>query len=442
MLYEAEAGNISIVASGDTMITRQLSVFRESRFTELFDLFREADVGFTNLEMLMHDFEHSTGMAGGTFTGSDPNNLEELIWGGINLVSCANNHSFDYGEQGVLTNLRHIKKSRLAFAGSGRNLSEARAPGYIDTPNGRVALLSASSTFAEPGRALDQRPDLLGRPGLNALRFNTTRTVDKESFDVLKRTSTKLGLEAQKDALRRFRPRGSVSEDSDTTLSFLGNRFALGDEFKTSTSPNTRDMEDNLKWIRDARHMADWVLVSVHCHESGVTRDEPPDFLKTFAKACIDQGADMFIGHGPHFTKGIEIYRGKPIFYSLGNFIFQNDTVKWQPSFNYDTVKLEYSSTPGEFYEARSESDTRGFPADPIYWESIVIKTIFEGGKLSKITLHPIDIGFGKPRSQRGRPVLADSDLGEKVLNRVKRLSVPFGTDIQISNNIGVVSLS
>ena len=76
MLYEAEAGNISIVASGDTMITRQLSVFREPRFTELFDLFRDADVGFTNLEMLMHDFEHSPGMAGGTFTGSEPANLQ------------------------------------------------------------------------------------------------------------------------------------------------------------------------------------------------------------------------------------------------------------------------------------------------------------------------------------------------------------------------------
>ena len=133
MLYEAESGDLTLTASGDTMITRRLSVFKEERFSELMDLFRDSDVGFTNLEMLMHDFEHSQGQAGGTFTGSDPANLQELEWAGINLVSCANNHSYDYGEGGVLTNLNHVKASRLVHAGTGRNLSEARGPGYLDT---------------------------------------------------------------------------------------------------------------------------------------------------------------------------------------------------------------------------------------------------------------------------------------------------------------------
>ena len=57
---------------------------------------------------------------------------------GVNLVSCANNHSYDYGEGGVLTNLKHLRHSDLVHAGTGRNLSEARAPAYMDTPNGRV----------------------------------------------------------------------------------------------------------------------------------------------------------------------------------------------------------------------------------------------------------------------------------------------------------------
>ncbi len=61
MLYEAEAGNLTLVASGDTMITRKLSVFREERYRQLLDIFRTADIGFTNLEVLMHDFEHSPG---------------------------------------------------------------------------------------------------------------------------------------------------------------------------------------------------------------------------------------------------------------------------------------------------------------------------------------------------------------------------------------------
>ena len=439
MLYEAHSGDITVVASGDTMITRKLSVFREEPFMSLVKLFRDADVGFTNLEMLMHEFEHSPGQAGGTFTGSDPRNLAELEWAGINLVSCANNHSYDYGEDGVLTNLRHLKASNLVYAGTGRNLSEAGAPGYLETPKGRVALVSASSTFSEGGRALDQRPDLKGRPGLNPLRFDTHNTVDRTAFDELRRISAGLGLEAQKDALRRFRWSGAVPEDTDTEFHFMGDRFQLGEEFKVDTKLNSSDLQGNLKWIGDARRMADWVIVSVHCHESGRHRDEPPAFLEAFARAAIDEGADMFFGHGPHVTRGIEIYKGKPILYSLGNFIFQNDTVRWQPSYNFDQVKLAPDSTPADFYDARSENDTRGFPSDPIYWESFVVKCEFKSKELAGLALHPIVLGHDAPRAQRGRPMAAGPEDGRKALERLQRLSKPYGTEIQVDKGVGYV---
>ena len=441
MLYDAQAGNLTLVAGGDTMITRRMSVFNEDGFVRLRKLFQEADVGFTNLEMLMHDFEHSPGMAGGTFTGSDPKNLRELEWMGVNLVSCANNHSYDYGEGGLLTNLEHLRHSDLVHAGTGRNLSEARAPAYLDTPNGRVALISASSTFSEAGRALEQRPDIRGRPGLNPLRFNTTHVIDRPAFDALRRVNKELGLEAQRNALRNFKHPGAIAEDSDTRFVFLDKVFALGEEFSVSTQLDRRDLNDNLKWVRDARRMADWVMVSVHCHESGANRDEPPQFLVDFARACIDEGADVFIGHGPHITRGLEIYKDRPIFYSLGNFIFQNDTVRWQPSYNYDTVKLDAGATPADFYDARTDHDKRGFPADALYWESVVAHCDFKRESLNGITLHPIDLGHAQKRSQRGRPLLATSDVSRRALERMKRLSKPLGTDIRIERGIGKVRL-
>ena len=441
MLYDAQAGNLTLVASGDTMITRRMSVFREDGFVRLRKMFREADVGFTNLEMLMHDYEHSPGQAGGTFTASDPKNLGELEWLGVNLVSCANNHSYDYGEGGVLTNLEHLRRSELVHAGTGRNLSEARAPAYLDTANGRVALISASSTFSEAGRALDQRPDINGRPGLNPLRFNTTHIVDRPAFDALRRVNSKLGLEAQRNALRNFRHPGAIPEDNDSRFVFMDKVVALGEEFKVNTQLNRRDLNDNLKWVRDARRMADWVMVSVHCHESGTHRDEPPQFLVDFAHACIDEGADVFIGHGPHITRGIEIYKDRPIMYSLGNFIFQNDTVRWQPSYNYETVKLDAEATPADFYDARSDHDKRGFPADALYWESVVARCEFKRESLHAITLHPIDMGHGKKRSQRGRPLLASAEVSQRALDRIKRLSKPLGADIRIERGIGKVRL-
>ncbi|MCY4579391.1 MAG: CapA family protein [Chloroflexi bacterium] len=441
MLYEAQAGNLTLAAGGDTMITRRMSVFNEDGFVRLRKLFQEADVGFTNLEMLMHDFEHSPGMAGGTFTGSDPKNLRELEWMGVNLVSCANNHSYDYGEGGLLTNLEHLRHSDLVHAGTGRNLSEARAPAYLDTPNGRVALISASSTFSEAGRALEQRPDIRGRPGLNPLRFNTTHVIDRPAFDALRRVNKELGLEAQRNALRNFKHPGAIAEDSDSRFVFLDKVFALGEEFSVSTQLDRRDLNDNLKWVRDARRMADWVMVSVHCHESGANRDEPPQFLVDFARACIDEGADVFIGHGPHITRGLEIYKDRPIFYSLGNFIFQNDTVRWQPSYNYDTVKLDAGATPADFYDARTDHDKRGFPADALYWESVVAHCDFKRESLNGITLHPIDLGHAQKRSQRGRPLLATSDVSRRALERMKRLSKPLGTDIRIERGVGKVRL-
>jgi len=441
MLYDAESGDLTLVAGGDAMITRKLSVFSEERFVRLVELFRQADVGFTNLEMLIHEYEHSPGVSGGTYTASDPENLAELKWAGINLVSCANNHSYDYGEGGVLTNLEHLRRSGIVHAGTGANLSHARAPGYLETAHGRVALISAASTFPEAGGAQDQRPDIGGRPGLNGIRFTVNYTVDRKGFDGLRKLSESLGLEAQKEALRKFRFTGAAPDDSDTEFHFLGHKFSLGEDFKVGTTINAQDLEGNLQWVREARRMADWVLVSVHCHESGANRDDPPEFLSTFARACVDEGADVFIGHGPHVTRGIEIYRGKPIFYSLGNFIFQNETVRWQPAHNYELVKLGQSATPADFYDARSELDTRGFPADPVYWQGLVAQCQFQSGKLSGINLYPVDLGHGRPRSQRGRPMLADAGLGQTILKRVQRLSKPFGTSIRIENGTGVVQV-
>lgn len=96
-----------------------------------------------------------------------------------------------------------------------------------------------------------------------------------------------------------------------------------------------------LRRIDEAKRQADYVLVSIHAHEmEGETKEKPAEFLKTFARACIDQGAHAVIGHGPHIVRGIEIYKNRPIFYSLGNFIFQNDTVSCLPAEFYEKYGL------------------------------------------------------------------------------------------------------
>ena len=287
---------------------------------------------------------------------------------------------------------------------------------------------------------MEQRPDLQGHPGLNPLRFNTTYTVDSQAFAELRRAGRELGLDEERAWLASFGMRGTLPANTETEYHFLEKKFVQGEGFNAATSPHQGDLDGNLKWLQEARRQAEWVLVSAHCHEYGAVREEPPEFLRAFARACIEAGADAFIGHGPHFIKGVEVHQGKPILYSIGNFILQNELVR-QPAEIYDRFGLDQTATPGQMYDARTANDTRGFPADPIYWESVVVSCEYASGGLKALRLHPIDLGWQQPRARRGRPVLAGQEVGKRVLERMQLLSKRFGTVITIEDGVGVVHL-
>src|SRR5580765_6775410 len=84
-------------------------------------------------------------------------------------------------------------------------------------------------------------------------------------------------------------------------------------------------------------------------------------------------GTDIFATHGPHILMGIEIYHGKPIFYSLGNLIMQNDTLRHVPAYPFDRFGLDPRSTPSEFFDHRTTNGTKGHPASPEFWQSMAV---------------------------------------------------------------------
>lgn len=443
-LYESEERNLRLMVCGDVMLTRRLAVYREPRYLALRDLLHTADGVFANFESSAHDYAGAVpNLTDGTYMTTEPSLLADLRWLGVSFVSTANNHAYDYGDPGILENLRHLKEAGIPQAGSGRNLREARLPGYLDTPAGRIALIAATAKYREANRALDQRPDSLGKPGISPLGFDTTYTVDQAGLDELRRLGEGIGLEAEKarNAGWFFSPHETGANGAVNEYRFLGNRFKAGNRFGVSTRMRERDASSIEKQIREARRQADWVVVSVHCHEHGGDNllqarnrwdlSEPADFLKQFARRAIDAGADVFVGHGPHATLGMEIYRGKPIFYSLGDFILQNETVQVFPSHSYERFDLDSDNTPADFLDARSGHETKAHPAHWIYWESVVGEVVFENGRLSAVNLHPIDMGWRRPRPQRGRPLLADGEIAERIVERVQALSAAFGTTIQ-----------
>ncbi|MEC7769118.1 MAG: CapA family protein, partial [Acidobacteriota bacterium] len=101
-IQSAEDNRFTMALTGDSIITRRLSVYQEPEFLEMVNLLRGADVAFTNLEMLFHDYEpYPMHQSGGTYMRAAPALVNELVWAGFDMVSRANNHTGDYGTLGM-----------------------------------------------------------------------------------------------------------------------------------------------------------------------------------------------------------------------------------------------------------------------------------------------------------------------------------------------------
>jgi poly-gamma-glutamate capsule biosynthesis protein CapA/YwtB (metallophosphatase superfamily) len=453
MIYDSERGDLRLMLLGDVMPTRRLSVFREERYLKLREIVTRADAVFANLETAVHRYlEGHQNISGGTYMTTEPHLLEDLKWLGVNLVSTANNHAYDYGEEGISATCRYLDAAGIVHAGSGRHLREARGPAYLDTARGRVGLIAATATMPAHSIAGEQRPDAPGRAGINPLRHSLTHIVDERGLEELRRLGAALGYDAAR-ARRMNLGDARIRDGTEDrkTYSFGGMRFEQGDAFALHTSVNERDAREILRAIEEGRRMADWVVVSLHCHELGGEKllsashrsdiDEMADFVEDFAHRSIDAGADVFVAHGPQEPFGIELYKDRPIFYSLGSTIFELETPQVLAEEAYARYGLGGDAGPADFADTRYQNDTVGHPADPNYWKQMIAECEFSGKTLARISLYPLDLGFGKPRWQRGRPVLADDKLAKEIIDKVTRLSKRYGTNVSLADGRGVVAV-
>lgn len=329
-----------------------------------------------------------------------------------------------------------MRARNMAAAGTGKNLFDASAPAYLDTPNARVAMLGMSSSFHDSDIAGNQSLNMDGRPGVNALRVSTTYTVEKKYYEMLKEVASATLMNAGQE---RMIHNGFSNPLPEGKLNFGGMSFVLGEVNERHTAPNQTDMARMEAQIREARRQADYVLVSIHSHQSpGLDTTEPDEFLVEFAHRCIDAGADAILGHGPHELRGIEIYRKKPIFYSLGNFIFQTDTTRLQPAEAYENKKMSAGSFPGELFDLRSKNGTRGYCVQENIWRSVMAGFTAEDGEITEIKLYPIDLNMGAKRSRIGWPSVPEDDA---VLHYLARLSEPYGTKLEINGGVATIKV-
>jgi poly-gamma-glutamate capsule biosynthesis protein CapA/YwtB (metallophosphatase superfamily) len=391
----AQSTPITIVLTGQSMIRSDLRATKPGAVPVIKGLLN-GDVIFTNLEGAVAEPGETIQEGRGFLT--PPEALDALTAMGFNLLALSGNHAFDLKETGIRNTLREIDRRKIVHAGIGNTITEAAAAAYLKTPKGTVALIaSASGLIAPGGRATAERP------GVNELRVQAGNRENEASEDL---------------------------------------------PGAPANTPNPEDSRRILQSIRDARQRADIVIVYQHNHVFGnrafstiftegmPERLAPNPWLTKWTHDEIDAGADIIVMHGAPLLHGVEIYRGRPIFYDLGNLI--------------------YNVPP-----------TLTYIDEPMAWESVVASVQFEAGNqtssqrsaqrsLKSISVRPVvlnNIGDGQPDVQnpyatnpflytRGLPTPAPAARAGYILERLSNASKPFGTTMEIRGETATITVT
>src|SRR3984957_14440661 len=215
-----------LALTGDVIMNPRVSSCCDPDVLAAVEVLRTADVTHAHLEIPLHDFDDDEifGAAEGALAWyRGPTAIaDELRWLGVDLVSTASNHSLDYSYGGLRSTCAALDATGLAHAGTGADLAAARAPAFADTAAGRVALVSATSSFPAFARAGAARTDAAGRPGVNPQRY--LHGIDPGSARQVASLAAALGLWAVRDgneivvhppglhnSIRRFRVAGDVA---------------------------------------------------------------------------------------------------------------------------------------------------------------------------------------------------------------------------------------
>ena len=417
-------GEHRLFLAGDALMTQPWSHIEEPLFIQLVAAMRAADITILNLETLVHEYRgYAQAHSGGSYMASPPPIASELKWAGVDMVSHANNHAFDYGPEGVIETHEHVGAAGIVIAGTGKDLQSARAPQYFVRNGTKIGLVSMASTFVAYGAASSARPDMRGRPGVNPLNVSKSPlcTITRKQADMLAGIVKRLGRHPDKYLRRAFRVWGMDFQVGQ------GNRLALGSKIRQS------DVFGNLASIEQAAASADLTVVAIHAHQQG-------RWLRKFCHMAVARGADVIFVHGPHDVRGIEIHRGRPIFYGLGDFVYQTDQIERLPAEAYERAGLEATATIQEYH---GDGMRHGLQRTRSVYESIAAMLHYTAGKLSRISLLPLDLQFDAAYRTRGRPQLAKPDLGNEIIARVAKRSSRFGTGISYDPQInqGTVAL-
>ncbi|NJL49241.1 MAG: hypothetical protein HC929_19550 [Leptolyngbyaceae cyanobacterium SM2_5_2] len=253
-------------------------------FAEVEDYF-QADVSMVNLANPLATA--ATTLNEGLHQKTRPDAVELLVESGIDIVNLTNSNLMQYGAEGLSETLTALDSKGLYRVGAGRNAMEARRPEILDVKGKRIAYLSYAM-------------------GGDNAAMDTTALKERAGAD-------------------------------DKAVAKELENFKRSTAFKDRAGFNAQNMPEIVADLQAIRNEVDWIVVNFRWVEH---LDEKPNFVQTnLARLAIDQGADVVVGYHPTVVQGGEIYKGRPIAYSLGDFVFKAD----QPVEDQDSAMLKVS---------------------------------------------------------------------------------------------------
>jgi poly-gamma-glutamate synthesis protein (capsule biosynthesis protein) len=419
-------GPLTLAAVGDIVLSGPpVHLERDAAFEGVAALVRNASLALGNLEMNLLTPESAAAARsrpGRRWSFGTVREAAALGSIGFDVVGQANNHALDYGTEGMIETRALLTAAGLMTTGSGEDLDEARAPLIIGDGRRRVAVLAVAIAPSSAGVATARRGTSTGWPGISAIRYAAEVTADPATYATLRQAA---GAEGAADIGNdRFTLHGTVvRKAADTSVTLV---------------PDTDDVNAILAAIAGARAAADIVVVSLHSHEPSNASSEPAAFVRAFARQAIDAGARLVIGHGPHRLRAVEVYNGGAILHSLGDFLYRPEEGQPLLADTFDEGLDMFSLAMGM---GGSAGGDRSPVDEAAAAQGAVAVATFEGGELSALQLHPVDLGMNLPVQQKGIPRTPPLPRAVATLETLSRLSQQMGTTIRIEQGIGHLQL-
>ncbi len=428
-------GPFSLVAIGDLLNSRPTADIQDVPFQQALRIVRGGDVAIGNREGVILDLPTFKGQPYGHGQMYGEASLAgDMKAMGVDMVSMANNHSTDWGWEGVIEAGRLLDGVGIVHSGSGLSLAEARKAGVLTTSKGKVALVSTASTFKVNAGANDaSEGGVPARPGISTLRLRKVNLVNAEQMAAVRALATE-----------RASPLAPAPKPDARDVAFGDGIYRLattpGSGPRIAYEMELYDHAALLKAVREAKEAADLVVFTIHAHESstGLDDDTPaaPDFLLKLFHQCVDAGADVILGGGPHAVRGIEIYKGKPVLYGMGLFMLKAQIKAMQ-----ETVLRMWPDLDGHPPKPQ-QGGSSGGGTPPRWLEGVIAVVDYDAkGREKQVRLYPIDLTGGGDRALRGLPRIAQGETATRILTDLQRDSAQFGTRIAIKDGQGLIRI-